>query len=139
MTKEGYRWARPARVPSERQKAILEALVRGKSNAEIGEELGISSDGVKWHVSELLSETGLSDRQSLARWWHGGPLVMSLDGSLREGTCDATSVACAAGRFVRLTGGLDYGLSMAAMAGPLRLDADGRGLGWRVLRIKSRE
>lgn len=48
---------------------MLDALLEGKSNAEIAGELGISQDGAKWHVSQLMGETGLDDRHALAAWW----------------------------------------------------------------------
>ena len=41
----------------------------GRTNAEIGQALGISADGVKWYVGELLLETGLANRRELASWW----------------------------------------------------------------------
>jgi hypothetical protein len=41
----------------------------GLSNAEIGVRLGLSNETVKWHVSELLDETGMGDRNELATWW----------------------------------------------------------------------
>ena len=69
--KEGYRW-RPRRwLPNARERAILEALVAGRTNAEIGATLGISADGVKWYVSQLLNETGFGNRRELAGWWTG--------------------------------------------------------------------
>jgi DNA-binding CsgD family transcriptional regulator len=66
---EGYRRRRGAWQPSDRQRQVLDALVEGKSNAEIAVRLGITVDGAKWHVSELLGETGFADRQELAAWW----------------------------------------------------------------------
>ena len=48
---------------------MLDLLVEGKTNAEIAVRLGITPDGAKWHISELLSETGTPDRQKLADWW----------------------------------------------------------------------
>ena len=57
------------RQPSDRQREVLDLLVEGKSNAEIAVRLGITVDGAKWHVSELLAETGSEDRQALAAWW----------------------------------------------------------------------
>src|SRR5688572_27174119 len=42
-----YRW-------TERQREALDLLARGKTNAEIGEALGLQLPGVKWHVSEIL-------------------------------------------------------------------------------------
>lgn len=45
------------------------AFVReGKTNAEIAVRLGISPDGVKYHVSNMLGKLGLSSREQLARW-----------------------------------------------------------------------
>jgi len=54
---------------SERQRRVLEGVAAGKSNGVIAGELGITLDGVKWHVSELLGETGLASRQELAEWY----------------------------------------------------------------------
>src|SRR5690606_16756827 len=68
MTREGYQRFRGWR-PSARQRQVLDLLVEAKSNAEIALALDITPDGVKWHVNELLSETGLKDRQGLAHWW----------------------------------------------------------------------
>ena len=49
------------------------ALVReGLSNDAIGERLGISLDGVKFHVSEILGRLGVDNRQEAARWQPGG-------------------------------------------------------------------
>ncbi|HEX5478516.1 MAG TPA: LuxR C-terminal-related transcriptional regulator [Dehalococcoidia bacterium] len=54
---------------SERRKRILDGIVEGKSNPVLAEELGLTLDGIKWHVSEMLGELGLSTRQELAGWW----------------------------------------------------------------------
>ena len=67
--KEGYRWRRSGWQPSERQREVLDLLAEGKSNAEIAEAMGITLDGAKWHISELLAETGCEERQALASWW----------------------------------------------------------------------
>jgi DNA-binding CsgD family transcriptional regulator len=66
--KEGYHWFRRWR-PSSAQRRVLEELLAGGSNAEIATRLGISADGVKWHLSQLLAEAELDDRQALAEWW----------------------------------------------------------------------
>jgi DNA-binding CsgD family transcriptional regulator len=67
--KEGYRWRRRGWRPNDRQREVLDLLAEGKSNAEIAVRLGITLDGAKWHVSELLAETGCADRRALAAWW----------------------------------------------------------------------
>jgi DNA-binding CsgD family transcriptional regulator len=54
---------------TERQRRVLDGLVAGKSNGVLARELGITVDGVKWHVSELLAVTMLTDRYELADWW----------------------------------------------------------------------
>lgn len=54
---------------SERKRRILDGVAAGKSNGVLAQELGISVDGVKWHVSELLGDTGCEDRHELAAWW----------------------------------------------------------------------
>lgn len=67
--REGYRWDPSRWRPSEQQERVLDALAAGKTNPEIAADLGITVDGVKWHVRELLTKTGLGDRHDLARWW----------------------------------------------------------------------
>ena len=56
-------------TPTQRQREVLDLLVEGKTNAEIAVRLGITVDGAKWHVGELLSQTGCEYRQALASWW----------------------------------------------------------------------
>ena len=51
-----------------RQKQVLGLLVHGYTNARIGSELGISVDGAKWHVGELLGLLGVDSRTEAARW-----------------------------------------------------------------------
>jgi DNA-binding CsgD family transcriptional regulator len=67
---EGYHQSRTGRwQPSERQRLVLDAVTENKTNAEIAALLGITLNGAKWHVGELLGKTGLRDRQELASWW----------------------------------------------------------------------
>jgi DNA-binding NarL/FixJ family response regulator len=47
---------------SARELEVLELIVNGRSNREIGEELGISEATVKWHVNIILSRLNVSDR-----------------------------------------------------------------------------
>ena len=67
--REGFHWRRGGWRPTDRQREVLALLAEGASNAEIAVRLGISVDGAKWHVGELLAETGCEDRQALASWW----------------------------------------------------------------------
>ncbi len=54
---------------TERQRQVLRLIAAGKTNAEIGEALGISLDGAKWHVSEILSKLDVATREEAAAWW----------------------------------------------------------------------
>ncbi|MPZ97926.1 MAG: hypothetical protein GEU80_01095 [Dehalococcoidia bacterium] len=52
-----------------RQREVARLVAEGKSNAEIAEALGISLDGAKYHVSELLGRLGLRRREQIADWY----------------------------------------------------------------------
>jgi two-component system NarL family response regulator len=47
---------------TERELAVLEEIVAGKSNREIGQALVITEGTVKAHVNNLLGKLGVSDR-----------------------------------------------------------------------------
>lgn len=51
-----------------REWEALELLRRGLTNEQIAQRLGISMDGAKYHVSEILSKLGVSSRQEAATW-----------------------------------------------------------------------
>src|SRR3990172_11684642 len=51
-----------------REWEVLALLREGLSNPEIAERLGISRDGVKYHVSEILGKLGLAGREEAAAW-----------------------------------------------------------------------
>lgn len=50
------------------EQRVLELLRLGMTNAQIAERLGISPDGVKYHVSNMLSKLGFDHREQLAAW-----------------------------------------------------------------------
>lgn len=52
-----------------RQREILDLLVDGKTNGEIAESLGMTLDGAKWNVSEILTKLGLGTREEAAEYW----------------------------------------------------------------------
>jgi len=47
---------------SARELEVLELIVQGRSNKEIGDRLGISEATVKWHVSIILNRLNVRDR-----------------------------------------------------------------------------
>lgn len=56
-------------VLTPRQWEVLALVREGLTNEEIALRLGISGDGVKFHVSEILGKLGVSSRNEAARWY----------------------------------------------------------------------
>src|SRR5690606_18881804 len=52
-----------------RQRQVLDLLAKRRTNGEIAEALGISLDGAKWHVSEVMTKLGTSSRDEAAEYW----------------------------------------------------------------------
>lgn len=59
----------PATSLTQRQREVLALVARGRTNSEIAAALGISLEGVKYHVSEILARLGLASREEAAAWW----------------------------------------------------------------------
>jgi len=61
-----------------REQEVLDRLRRGLTNRQIAGDLGISADGVKFHVSSILGKLGVRSRHEAAYWperapwWAGG-------------------------------------------------------------------
>ncbi len=55
-------------VLTPRQWQVLALLREGLSNEQIALRLGISLDGVKFHVSEILGKLGVGSRNEAAQW-----------------------------------------------------------------------
>lgn len=52
-----------------RQVEVLDLLAKGRSNPQIAEELGVSLQGAKWHVREVMSKLGVDSRDGAADYW----------------------------------------------------------------------
>ena len=63
---------------SERESVVLEAVARGLSNREIGRELWISEQTVKFHLRNLYRKLGVSSRAEAARYAYRSGLVAAL-------------------------------------------------------------
>jgi DNA-binding NarL/FixJ family response regulator len=55
---------------TEREEEVLALVARGRTNAEIGEELFIGLTTVKTHVASLLAKLGARNRVEIAMWAH---------------------------------------------------------------------
>jgi DNA-binding CsgD family transcriptional regulator len=55
-------------VLTPRQYEVLELIREGLTNPQIGQRLGISPDGAKWHVKEILWKLDVPSREEAARW-----------------------------------------------------------------------
>lgn len=53
---------------TEREKAVLHTVARGRTNAEIGQELHISISTVKFHLASLMTKLNARNRVELAIW-----------------------------------------------------------------------
>ena len=51
-----------------RQWEVLERVREGMTNEEIARRLGISRDGAKFHVSEIITRLGVRSRREAATW-----------------------------------------------------------------------
>jgi DNA-binding CsgD family transcriptional regulator len=59
---EDFRW-------TARQRQVLDLLAARRTNGEIADDLGISLDGAKWHVSEVMTKLGTNSRDEAAEYW----------------------------------------------------------------------
>jgi DNA-binding NarL/FixJ family response regulator len=70
---EGPRPVALATPLTEREEDVVRALARGRTNAEIGEELFISLSTVKSHVANVQHKLGARNRVEIAGWaWETG-------------------------------------------------------------------
>ena len=51
-----------------REREVLTLLREGLSNPQIADRLGISLDGAKYHVGEIISKLGVRSRYEAAQW-----------------------------------------------------------------------
>lgn len=86
-----------------RQQRVLELVARGKTNFEIAQELGISLDGAKWHLREIMAKLGCDTREEAVGLWLSRP----------------SRIRRVASRAARLSGGAAWRLAAASIAGSI--------------------
>ena len=52
-----------------RQREVLDLIARSKTNQQIADALGVSLDGAKWHMREILSKLDVETREEAAEYW----------------------------------------------------------------------
>ncbi|WP_258182880.1 response regulator transcription factor [Enhygromyxa salina] len=68
-----------------REQDILECVLAGRNNGEIGLDLEISRATVKWHMHNIFAKTNTSNRESLLR------LALQLGGSREQDSAEQDS------------------------------------------------
>lgn len=112
-TREGYHWSPRRRRPTAAQRRILDGLARGWSNRLLAEQLGLSAETVKWHVAQLLAETGCRDREELVQWWSvERRTFVGIVGAVSVAMLPRLALAAAALLLTGVTGSLALGLMM---------------------------
>jgi DNA-binding CsgD family transcriptional regulator len=106
---------------TDREREVLELLRRDFTNEQIAQRLGISLDGAKYHVSQILSKLGVATREEAAaavalgerrRWWAAWQLWAKIAGA-------ATVVAAVAGLAVLVWGVMKTGTATDAQQQPI--------------------
>lgn len=52
-----------------KQRKVISLIEQGKTNYEIAQELGVSLEGAKYHVSEILAKLDVNSREDAVRAW----------------------------------------------------------------------
>ncbi|MDH3682326.1 MAG: response regulator transcription factor, partial [Acidimicrobiia bacterium] len=60
--------AQPIDSLTDREEEVLATVARGRTNAEIADELHISLSTVKAHLASLMSKLGARNRVEIAMW-----------------------------------------------------------------------
>lgn len=92
---------------TERQRQVLDLIARGKTNPQIADALGMTLDGAKFHVSEILAKLDVPTREEAAEWWRR-------EHSFRAMTYRSFESLLATWRWLAVSGGA---LALVALAG----------------------
>ena len=64
-------------VLTPREWEVLSLLREGLSNREIGDRLGVTRDGIKYHVAQILLKLGVATREEAAAWNPAAPVAVA--------------------------------------------------------------
>jgi len=103
-----------------RQREVWRLIAGGHTNAEIAALLGISLDGAKWHVGELLDRLDATSRDELADRWQEAQRLPNRARRWLEGLAFVPSLKVAAA-----VSGITLGAGAAAVAGLVIYRASG--------------
>jgi DNA-binding CsgD family transcriptional regulator len=137
---------RQTNILTPRQWEVLALIREGLTNEQIADRLGITLDGAKFHVSEILGRLGLSSREEAARWrpeerrpWWAGGLAL-LGWPVRRLTWTIWAKAAGAAVVVAAVGGIGVLVwGVVATGGPeeempIALTPDPSTTGWKTYR-----
>ena len=83
---------------TERQRQVLALLAARRTNSEIATELGLTLDGAKWHVSEVMSKLDTGSRDEAAEYWRAyNRLPLRFSRAMRAWWKPALGASAAAG------------------------------------------
>jgi DNA-binding CsgD family transcriptional regulator/nitrite reductase/ring-hydroxylating ferredoxin subunit len=134
---------------TDREREVLELLRRDFTNEQIAQRLGISVDGAKYHVSQILSKLGVATREDAAavalgerrRWWAAWPLWARIAGLASLAATAAGLVVLAwgvlqtEGNENRVTGPTAVGPAEQFQVGQPSHSEDSEGHGFWVVRL----
>jgi DNA-binding CsgD family transcriptional regulator len=100
-----------------RQREVLNLVSRGKTNFEIATALGITLDGAKWHIREIMAKLGCDSREDDVAAWRRHC-------SLRERVARVVGPASARG-MARAVASVTGAALIAAMGSALLLNRSG--------------
>lgn len=85
---------------SPRQREVLDLIGRGRTNQEIADVLGITLNGAKYHVSEILAKLQVATREDAAELWRAERRVSARPGRWMQVLIGALSLRPVMGALV---------------------------------------
>ncbi|MGE0572074.1 MAG: helix-turn-helix transcriptional regulator [Dehalococcoidia bacterium] len=97
-----------------RQREVLALIARGQTNGQIAETLGITIDGAKFHVGEILARLDVSTREEAVAVWRAGRRPSARIGRMLGGLVAHRFLAGAAAVFAVAAAGIAVAFALNA-------------------------